>query len=108
MEQELFLLREELSQAQRKLHEMEEAKANEHQGESEKMGRTDSIPKPYDCQEVSIQTERDDDDDDGFKKQLESLQNERDQLRETIQETISKVIKAVLFLEENSFSRFLP
>lgn len=102
----MFLLREELSQAQRKLHEMEEAKANEHQGESEKMERTDSIPKPRDGQEVSIQTERDDDD--GFKKQLESLQNERDQLRETIQETISKVIKAVLFLEENSFSRFLP
>lgn len=108
MEQELFLLREELSQAQRKLHEMEEAKANEHQGESEKLERTDGIPKPRDCQEVSIQTERDDDDDDGFKKQLESLQNERDQLRETIQETISKVIKAVLFLEENSCSRFLP
>lgn len=107
MEQELFLLREELSQAQRKLHEMEEAKANEYQGESEKMERTDGVPKPRDCQEVSIQTERDDDDD-GFKKQLENLQNERDQLRETIQETISKVIKAVLFLEENSFSRFLP
>ncbi|NXE39375.1 CENPE protein, partial [Ptilorrhoa leucosticta] len=92
MEQELFLLREELSQAQRKLHEMEEAKATDYQGESEKMGRTDVIPKPHDCQEVSTQTERedDDDDDDDFKMQLENLQNERDQLRETIQETISK------------------
>ncbi|XP_048160962.1 centromere-associated protein E isoform X3 [Corvus hawaiiensis] len=89
MEQELFLLREELSQAQRKLHEMEEAKANEYQGESEKMERTDVIPKPHDYEEVSTQTERDDVDD-GFKKQLENLQNERDQLRETIQETISK------------------
>ncbi|KAM4780808.1 centromere-associated protein E isoform 2-T2 [Cyanocitta cristata] len=89
MEQELFCLREELSQAQRKLHEMEEAKANEYQGESEKMERTDVIPKPHDCEEVSTQTERDDVDD-GFKKQLENLQNERDQLRETIQETISK------------------
>ncbi|NXD55223.1 CENPE protein, partial [Corvus moneduloides] len=89
MEQELFLLREELSQAQRKLHEMEEAQANEYQGESEKMGRTDVIPKPHDYEEVSTQTERDDVDD-GFKKQLENLQNERDQLRETIQETISK------------------
>ncbi|XP_068869370.1 centromere-associated protein E [Aphelocoma coerulescens] len=89
MEQELSCLREELSQAQRKLHEMEEAKANEYQGESEKMERTDVIPKPYDYEEVSTQTERDDVDD-GFKKQLENLQNERDQLRETIQETISK------------------
>ncbi|XP_031963961.1 centromere-associated protein E isoform X3 [Corvus moneduloides] len=89
MEQELFLLREELSQAQRKLHEMEEAQANEYQGESEKMERTDVIPKPHDYEEVSTQTERDDVDD-GFKKQLENLQNERDQLRETIQETISK------------------
>ncbi|XP_041905931.1 centromere-associated protein E isoform X1 [Corvus kubaryi] len=89
MEQELFLLREELSQAQKKLHEMEEAKANEYQGESEKMERTDVIPKPHDYEEVSTQTERDDVDD-GFKKQLENLQNERDQLRETIQETISK------------------
>ncbi|CAN8208954.1 unnamed protein product [Coccothraustes coccothraustes] len=87
MEQELFLLREELSQAQQKLHEMEEAKAREYQGESEKMERTDVIPKPHDSQEISIQTERDDDD---SKMQLENLQNERDQLREILQETISK------------------
>ncbi|XP_037991221.1 centromere-associated protein E [Motacilla alba alba] len=86
MEQELFLLREELSQAQRKLLEMEEAKASEYQGESEKMERTDVIPKPHDSQEVSIQTERDDE----FKMQLENVQNERDQLREMLQETISK------------------
>ncbi|KAM7021915.1 centromere-associated protein E [Passerculus sandwichensis] len=88
MEQELLLLREELSQAQQKLHEMEEAKASEYQGEPEKMERTDVIPKPHDSQEVSIQTERDDDDE--FKMQLENLQNERDQLREMLQETISK------------------
>ncbi|XP_050829630.1 centromere-associated protein E isoform X10 [Serinus canaria] len=87
MEQELFLLREELSQAQQKLHEMEEAKASEYQGESEKMERTDVIPKPHDSQEVSIQTEGDGDD---FKMQLEDLQKERDQLREMLQETISK------------------
>ncbi|XP_074397184.1 centromere-associated protein E isoform X3 [Zonotrichia albicollis] len=87
VEQELLLLREELSQAQQKLHEMEEAKASEYQGESEKMERTDVIPKPHDSQEVSIQTERDDDE---FKMQLENLQNERDQLREMLQETISK------------------
>ncbi|NXC53714.1 CENPE protein, partial [Aleadryas rufinucha] len=89
-EQELFHLREELSQALRKLHEMEEAKANDYPGESENMGRRDVIPKPHDCQEVSTQTEGDDDDDDVFKMQLENLQNERDQLRETVQETISK------------------
>ncbi|NWY90602.1 CENPE protein, partial [Loxia curvirostra] len=87
MEQELVLLREELSQAQQKLHEMEEAKASEYQGESEKMERTDVIPKSHDSQEVSIQTEGDGDD---FKMQLENLQNERDQLREMLQETISK------------------
>ncbi|XP_066042391.1 centromere-associated protein E isoform X2 [Chamaea fasciata] len=88
MEQELSLLREELSQAQRKLHEMEEAKASEYQGESETVEKTDVIPKLHDSQEVSSQTERDDEDD--FKMQLENLQNERDQLRETLQETISK------------------
>lgn len=96
MEQELSLLREELSQAQRKLHEMEEAKASEYQGEFEKMGKIEAVPKPRDSQEVSSQTERDDEDD--FKMQLENLQHERDQLRETLQETISKVIKVVLFL----------
>ncbi|NXH56301.1 CENPE protein, partial [Rhabdornis inornatus] len=91
MEQELLLLREELSQAQRKLQEMEEARASEYQGESEKMERTDVIPKPHDSQEVSTQTKRDDDDGaDDFKMQLEDLQNERDQLKETLQETISK------------------
>ncbi|NXV50361.1 CENPE protein, partial [Uria aalge] len=85
IEQEL-LLREELSQAQRKLHEMEEVKANECQRESEKMERTDCIPKMHDYQDVSTLTEREDD---NLKMQLENLQNERDQLRETIQETIS-------------------
>ncbi|NXG73546.1 CENPE protein, partial [Baryphthengus martii] len=65
IEQELLFLGEELSQAQRKLHEMEELKANECQRQSEKRG------------------------DDNLKMQLESLQNERDQLKETIQETIS-------------------
>ncbi|XP_009980706.1 PREDICTED: centromere-associated protein E, partial [Tauraco erythrolophus] len=85
IEQELFLLREELSQAQRKLHEMEEMKANECQRELQKIERTDFVPKLYDCQEASTMTERDDD----LKMQLENLQNERDQLRETIQETIT-------------------
>ncbi|NXY08473.1 CENPE protein, partial [Pteruthius melanotis] len=45
MEQKKILLREELSQAQRKLHEMEEKKAHDYSGESEEMGRTDVIPK---------------------------------------------------------------
>ncbi|XP_028939829.1 centromere-associated protein E, partial [Antrostomus carolinensis] len=86
IEQELLLLREELSRAQRKLHEMEEVKANECQRESEKMGRTNFIPKLLDSQEVSTMTEREDD---NLKMQLENLQSERDQLRETIQETVS-------------------
>ncbi|NWX41911.1 CENPE protein, partial [Steatornis caripensis] len=85
VEQELFLLREELSQTQRKLCEMEEEKANECQRESEKM-RTKFIPKLHDCQEVSTMTEKGDD---NFEMQLENLQNERDHLRKTIQETIS-------------------
>ncbi|NXF34290.1 CENPE protein, partial [Nyctibius bracteatus] len=85
IEQELFLLREELSQTQRKLHEMEEVKANECQRESEKNERTDFTPKLHDCQEASTLTERGDD---NLEMQLENLQNERDQLRETIQETI--------------------
>ncbi|XP_027492127.1 centromere-associated protein E isoform X2 [Corapipo altera] len=87
LEQELLVLREKLSQAQRQLHEMEEAKASECRGESDKMGRRDFIPKLHDCQEVSTQTEREEDD---LKMQLENLQNERDQLRETVQETIRK------------------
>ncbi|XP_062492693.1 centromere-associated protein E isoform X1 [Pezoporus occidentalis] len=84
IEQELFPLREELSQAQKKLHEMEEAKANECPRESEQMGRTDLNPKLHDCQELSILSERD-----NLKMQLENLQNESDQLRETIQQTTS-------------------
>ncbi|NXT76361.1 CENPE protein, partial [Zapornia atra] len=87
VEQELLLLREELMQAQRKLHEMEELKANETQRESEEMERTDFIPKLNDCQDVSALTEREDD---NLKQELEKLQNERDQLRETIQETTNK------------------
>ncbi|XP_065693755.2 centromere-associated protein E isoform X2 [Patagioenas fasciata] len=86
MEQELCLLREELSQAQRKLQEMEEVKANECQRESERMERTDIIPKLHDYEEVSTMTEGDD----HLKLQLENLQNERDHLRATIQETISR------------------
>lgn len=95
IEQELCLLREELSQAQRKLQEMEEVKASECQKESEKMGRTDFIPKLHAYEEVSTMTEGGDD---NLKMQLENLQNERDQLRETIQETSSRVRKIVLFL----------
>ncbi|KAK2519916.1 hypothetical protein Q9233_011704 [Columba guinea] len=87
MEQDLCLLREELSQAQRKLQEMEEVKANECQRESERMERTDFIPKLHDYEEVSTMTEGGDD---HLKMQLENLQNERDQLRATIQETISR------------------
>ncbi|NXN34094.1 CENPE protein, partial [Nycticryphes semicollaris] len=79
-EQELFLLREELSQAQRKLHEMEEVKANECQRESA------CIPKLHDYRDVSTLTETEDDD---LKTQLENLQNERDRLKETIQDTTS-------------------
>ncbi|KAM9381539.1 centromere-associated protein E [Phaethornis superciliosus] len=86
IEQELIMLREELNQAQRKLYEMEEAKANECQKESEKVGRTDFTPKLCGCQEVSTQTKTDEDD--NLKMQLENLQNERDQLQETVQETI--------------------
>lgn len=88
MEQELCLLREELSQAQRKLQEMEEVKANECQRESERMERTDFIPKLHGYEEVSTMTEGGDD---HLKMQLENLQNERDQLKATIQETISRV-----------------
>ncbi|XP_054018723.1 centromere-associated protein E [Dryobates pubescens] len=84
IEQELFLLREELDQTQRKLLEM---KANECQGEPEKMGRTEPTLELPDCQEVSTQTEKGDE---NLVTQLENLQNERDQLRETIQETTSK------------------
>ncbi|KAM6346746.1 centromere-associated protein E [Podargus strigoides] len=84
IEQELFLLREELSQAQRKLHEIEEVKANECQRESVETGRTVLIPKLHDCQEVSTMTEGGD----NLEMQLEDLQYERDQLRETIQEKI--------------------
>ncbi|NWR27384.1 CENPE protein, partial [Tachuris rubrigastra] len=86
LEQELLGLREELSQAHRKLHEMEAARASECQGESEETERRDFVPQLHDCQEVSTQTEGDDD----LKLQLENLQNERDQLRETVQETIRK------------------
>ncbi|KAM6402245.1 centromere-associated protein E [Pluvialis apricaria] len=86
IEQELALLREELSQARRKLHEMEEVKANECHKESENMGKTDFIPELHDCQEVNSLTKREDD---NLKMQLENLQSERDQLKETIQETIS-------------------
>ncbi|NXE22664.1 CENPE protein, partial [Ardeotis kori] len=85
MEQELFLLREQLSQAQNKLREMDELKANECPRESEKTERTNFIPKLHNCKEVSTLTERDD----HLQMQLENLQNERDQLRESIQETIS-------------------
>ncbi|XP_009883830.1 PREDICTED: centromere-associated protein E [Charadrius vociferus] len=86
IEQELLLLREELSQAQRKMREMEEVKANECQRESENIGRTDFIPELHDCQEVSSLTKTGDD---NLKMQLEHIQSERDQLKETIQETIS-------------------
>ncbi|NXI63346.1 CENPE protein, partial [Anseranas semipalmata] len=86
IEQEILLLREELSQTQKKLHEMEEMKASECNRESEKMSRTDFIPKLRDCQEMGTMTERGDD---NLKMQLEYLQNERDQLRNTVQETIS-------------------
>lgn len=75
--------------------EMEEVKANECQRESENMGRTDFIPKLHDCQEVSSLTKIGDD---NLKMQLENVQSERDQLRETIQETISMVRKIVLFV----------
>ncbi|NXD14674.1 CENPE protein, partial [Nothocercus nigrocapillus] len=84
-DQELSLLREKLIQAHSKLREMEEMKTSECQRESEKMGRIDFIPKLHDCQDVSTVT----DGDDNFKVQLENLQNERDRLRETIQEKIS-------------------
>ncbi|NXA22284.1 CENPE protein, partial [Ibidorhyncha struthersii] len=85
IEQELLLLREELSQAQRKLA-FTSISCNECQRESENTGRTDFVPKLHDCQEVSSLTKRGDD---NLKMQLENLQSERDQLRETIQETIS-------------------
>ncbi|XP_061228050.1 centromere-associated protein E [Neopsephotus bourkii] len=82
--QELFLLKKELSQAQKKLHEIEEAKANERLRESQQKGRTDLNRKLHECQEMSILSERD-----NLKMQLENLQNESDQLRETIQQTTS-------------------
>ncbi|KAM8808262.1 centromere-associated protein E [Eudromia elegans] len=84
-EQELSLLREELIQAHSKLRVMEEMKTSECQTESETMGRRNFIPKLHDCRDVSTVT----DGDDNLKVQLENLQNERDQLRETIQEKTS-------------------
>ncbi|NXP05824.1 CENPE protein, partial [Thinocorus orbignyianus] len=86
VEQELALLREELSQAQRKLHEMEEIKASECQREPEEMGKMACIPKSCDYRDASTLTETEDD---NLKMQLENLQNERDHLRETIQATTS-------------------
>ncbi|NXJ61311.1 CENPE protein, partial [Rostratula benghalensis] len=79
-EQELFLLREELCQAQRKLHEMEEVKANACQRESA------CIPKLHGYRDVSTLTETEDD---NLKTQLENLQKERDCLKETIQDKTS-------------------
>lgn len=76
---------------------MEEMKASESNGESEKMGRTDFTTKLRDCQEMGTLTEREDYDDD-LKMQLENLQNERDQLRNTVQETINMVRIIILFL----------
>ncbi|XP_021252505.1 centromere-associated protein E isoform X2 [Numida meleagris] len=84
VEQELLHLREELSQTQKKLHEMEERKASEFNRESEKVEQKDLIPKLHDCQEMSTMTEGDDD----FKMELENLQNERDHLRNTVEEVI--------------------
>ncbi|XP_062430902.1 centromere-associated protein E [Rhea pennata] len=82
IQQEVLGLKEELSQAQRKLREMEEMKTSESTEEPEKMGRIDFTPKLCDCQDMSTVTGGDDD----LKIQLKNLQNERDQLRETIQE----------------------
>ncbi|XP_042657457.1 centromere-associated protein E-like isoform X2 [Tyto alba] len=66
---------------------MEEVKANECQRESEKLERSNFIPKLPECWEASTLTESGDG---NLTIQLENLQNEREQLRETIQETISK------------------
>ncbi|XP_065593004.1 centromere-associated protein E [Cyrtonyx montezumae] len=84
VEQELLHLREELSQTQKKLNTMEEMKASEFNRESENVEQTDLIPKLHDCQEMGTMTEKDD-----FKMQLENLQNERDHLKNTVQEAIS-------------------
>ncbi|NXJ09275.1 CENPE protein, partial [Odontophorus gujanensis] len=84
VEQELLHLREELSQTQKKLNAMEEMKASEFNRESGNVEQTDLIPKLHDCQEIDTMTEKDD-----FKMQLENLQNERDHLKNTVQEAIS-------------------
>ncbi|NWR74872.1 CENPE protein, partial [Centropus unirufus] len=102
IEQELLLLREELSQAQRKLCEMEELKANECQRGSEKMERTDFISKLCDCQDLRTLTEKGED---YLKMQLQNLQNEEDQLKETIQETTSENSE---MLEELRHAHTLP
>lgn len=73
---------------------MEAAETNKCLRESEKMERTDFIPKLHDSQEVSTLTGGGDD---NLKMQVENLQNERDQLKQTIQQTINMVRKTVFF-----------
>ncbi|XP_067424353.1 centromere-associated protein E [Emydura macquarii macquarii] len=75
-QEQLLGLKEELRQAQKRLHEMEELKSNESMKEF-----PESAQKLHNCQETKIAQERED------LKTQETLQSERDQLRETIQET---------------------
>ncbi|XP_059578334.1 centromere-associated protein E isoform X3 [Alligator mississippiensis] len=82
-QEQLLLLREEMSQAQQKFHEVEEIKYNESRMESLERTKIVPAPKLYDCQEMNaVIQERD-----YLKMQLEALQHERDYLKDMMQET---------------------
>ncbi|XP_019381631.1 PREDICTED: centromere-associated protein E isoform X3 [Gavialis gangeticus] len=82
-QEQLLLLREEMSQAQQKFHEVEEMKYNESRMESPERTKIVPAPKLYDCPEInSVIQERD-----YLKMQLEALQCERDYLKDMMQET---------------------
>ncbi|KAM9142729.1 centromere-associated protein E [Pangshura tecta] len=94
-QEQLLGVKEELSQAQQRLSEMEQlkekSKTNESRMEAERMEKLAIAQKLHESQEeikILIQ-ERDD-----VKQKQETLQNETDQLKEDIQETIAMNILA--------------
>ncbi|XP_039397723.1 centromere-associated protein E isoform X2 [Mauremys reevesii] len=94
-QEQLLGVKEELSQAQQRLSEMEQlkekSKTNESRMEAERLEKLTIAEKLHESQEeirILIQ-ERDD-----LKQKQETLQNETDQLKEDIQETIAMNILA--------------
>ncbi|XP_030420326.1 centromere-associated protein E isoform X1 [Gopherus evgoodei] len=94
-QEQLLGVKEELSQAQQRLSEMEQlkekSKTNESRMEAERMEKLAIVQKLHESQEeikILIQ-ERDD-----LKQKHKTLQNETDQLKEDIQETIETNILA--------------